>query len=28
ALDLQNDLVKKYMNEEIYNEMRGLSDAS
>lgn len=28
ALDVQNELVKKYMDEEIYNEMRGLSDAA
>jgi hypothetical protein len=28
ALDFQNDLVKNYMDEEIYNEMRGISDAS
>ena len=28
ALDVQNDLVKHYMDEEIYNEMRGISDAA
>ena len=28
ALDVQNDLVRNYMDEEIYNEMRGISDAS
>jgi hypothetical protein len=28
ALDVQNDLVKGYMDEEIYNEMRGIADAS
>lgn len=28
ALDFQNDLVQKYIDPEIYNEMRGLSDAS
>jgi hypothetical protein len=28
ALDIQNDLVKGYMDEEIYNEMRGIADAS
>jgi len=28
ALDVQNELVKKYMDEEIYNEIRGIADAS
>ena len=28
ALDVQNDLVRGYMDEEIYNEMRGLADAA
>jgi isopenicillin-N N-acyltransferase-like protein len=28
ALDVQNDLVKEYIDEEIYNEMRGISDAA
>jgi hypothetical protein len=28
ALDIQNDLIKGYMDEEIYNEMRGIADAS
>ena len=28
ALDLQNDLVKKYMDKEVYNEIQGISDAS
>jgi isopenicillin-N N-acyltransferase-like protein len=28
ALDVQNELVSKYMDEEVYNEMRGLSDAA
>ncbi|CAF0778657.1 unnamed protein product [Adineta steineri] len=28
ALDIQNDLVKKYMDEEVYNEMRGIADAA
>jgi hypothetical protein len=28
ALDVQNDLVKGYMDEEIYNEIRGIADAS
>ena len=28
ALDVQNDLVRNYMDEEIYNEMRGMADAS
>jgi hypothetical protein len=28
ALDVQNDLVRQYMDEEIYNELRGISDAA
>jgi len=28
ALDVQNDLVRQYMDEEIYNELRGMSDAA
>ena len=28
ALDVQNDLIRSYMDEEIYNEIRGISDAS
>ena len=28
ALDIQNDLVKQYIDEEIYNEMRGIADAA
>jgi len=28
ALDVQNELVKSYMDEEIYNEMRGIADAA
>jgi len=28
ALDVQNDLVKEYLDEEIYNEMRGIADAA
>ena len=28
ALGVQNDLVRNYMDDEIYNEMRGISDAS
>ena len=28
ALDVQNDMVKGYMDEEIYNEMRGLSEST
>jgi hypothetical protein len=28
ALDLQNDLVKNYMDEEIYNELRGVANAA
>lgn len=28
ALDLQNDLVKKYVDPEIYSEIQGMSDAS
>jgi isopenicillin-N N-acyltransferase-like protein len=28
ALDIQNTLVEKYIDEEIYNEMRGIADAA
>jgi hypothetical protein len=28
ALDVQNDLVRNYMDEEVYNEIRGMADAS
>ena len=28
ALDVQNDLVRNYIDEEIYNELRGMADAS
>ena len=28
ALDVQNDLVTKYIDEEIYNEIRGIADAA
>jgi hypothetical protein len=28
ALDTQNDLAQNYMEEEVYNEMRGIADAA
>jgi hypothetical protein len=28
ALDIQNDLVKNYLDAEIYNEIRGIADAT